>query len=172
MPTPLGTFAPGNYAMTYNGSSVGIIQGDGQMLRYRTHERPIGGPSKPTVPYADTKIDGIYRGLNGLLLVTFAEWNSVVKAAIWPWYTGGFDGRVGLRGQLASVIAQQIVLTAETNSPAASNGPATLTAARAKLAPENDINILFGPAERDIPVLFELLPYIDGSSIERIFSLT
>lgn len=168
MPTPLGTFAPGNYAMTYDGTSVGIMEGEGIILRYRTHEKPIVG----SVPYGDTKIDGIYRGLNALLLVTFREWNTPVKKAIWPWYSGGFDGRVGLRGQLGSAIAKQIVLTAETNSPAASNGPVTLTAPVAKLAPENDLNILFGPSTRDIPVLFELLPYIDGSSVERVFALT
>ena len=164
----LGAFAPGNYSMTYDTGDVGIIAGDGEMLRLRTEEKPVKG----TVPFGDTKIDGIYRGLNGLLLVTFKEWTTPVKKAIFPWYSGGLDGRIGTIGQLGSSVAKQVVLTAESGSPAYTVGPRVVTIPLCKLAPENDINILFGPAERDIPVIFELLPYKDGSNFYRLFSVT
>lgn len=162
----LGTFTPGYYAMTHNGNSVGLVTSGGQNLRYRPSIKKINNTSL----YGDTLIDGIYRGLSGVqLLVTFKEWTSTIRALLWPWSTN--LGEQGQIGQLATAMAKAIVLTAQTASPAYVNGPVTFTASMALLAPENDVSILFGPDERDIPVLFDLYLY-DNTGTKVFFTLT
>jgi hypothetical protein len=143
-----------------------LVTSGGQNLRYRPSIKKINNTSL----YGDTLIDGIYRGLSGVqLLVTFKEWTSTIRSLLWPWSTNlGEQGRIG---QLASALAAPIVLTAQALSPAAVNGPATLTASLALLAPENDVSVLFGPDERDIPVLFDLYLY-DDSGTKVFFKLT
>lgn len=162
----LGTFTPGHYAMTHNGNACGLVTSGGQSLRFRPSIKKINNTSL----YGDTLIDGIYRGMSGVqLLVTFKEWTAAIRALLWPWSTN--LGEQGLIGQLSSELAKPIVLTAQALSPAAVNGPATLTAALALLAPENDVSILFGPDERDVPVLFDCYLY-DDSGTKRFFKLT
>jgi hypothetical protein len=164
----LGIFAPGEYVMTYDSVAVGLVTSGGQNLRWRFKEKAI----QDTNRFGDTKIDGIYRGVNALLAVTFKEWKPAVRAAIWPWSASGtFDGTLGVIGRLASDVAKVITLTPTAGTPAATAGPTLFTANLAKIAPENDINLLFGPDERDIPVIFELLPY-DSSGTIRLFSIT
>jgi hypothetical protein len=163
----LGTFVPGAYAMTHDGVSVGLVESDGPTLQYRFHERPIDN----TATYGDTKIDGIYRGGNCQLLVTFKEWNAEIRDALWPW-SSAFDGTIGVVGRLASARAKQIILTATSGSPAAvSLGPNTFTTNAAILAADNDVSVLMGPDERNIPVLFDLLLY-DASGTKRWFAIT
>jgi hypothetical protein len=167
----LGTFRPGEYQMTYAGVNVGLITSGGEHLRFRPKKKKIDD----TATYGDTLIDGIYRGLECRLQVTFKEWIAPVKQAIYPYSAagapGGFDGTLGVIGRLDSDLAQQIVLTAVSGTPAALNGPATLTAAKAILSDANDIDMLFGPDETDLPVLFDLLLY-DDAGTKRVFKLT
>lgn len=164
----LGTFAPGEYQMTYAGANVGLITSGGEHLRYRVAKKKIND----TATYGDTLIDGIYRGMESVqLMVTFKEWNTPVKNAIYPYGANGFDGTLGIIGRLDSDLSQQIVLSAVAGTPAATNGPLTFTAAKAILSNANDIDILFGPDERDIPVLFDLMLY-DDSGTKRFFKLT
>lgn len=169
---PLGTFAPGEYSMTYAGANVGLVTSGGQHLKYRVAKKKIND----TATYGDTLIDGIYRGMESVqLMVTFKEWITPVKNAIWPYSSagapGGFDGTLGTIGRLDSNLAQTIVLTATAGTPAATNGPLTFTAGMAILSGANDIDVLFGPDERDIPVLFDLMLY-DDSGVKRFFKLT
>lgn len=162
----LGTFVPGHYAMTYNSVSVGIVKTDEYSLRYRFHAQAIDGTS----PYGDMKIDGVYRGVTGRLLVTFVEWNAATKKAIWPWdAVNGITGAVGVIGRLQSDLAVSVVLTPQVGSPAAAAG-GTFTAMKAILSEENEIGVLFGPRNRDMPVVLDLLPYDDSGTI-RIFSI-
>lgn len=162
----LGTFVPGHYAMTYNSVSVGLVKADDYALRYRYHAQVIDGTSQ----YGDTPIDGVYRGQTVKLTVTFLEWTTATKKAIWPWDAGaGITGALGVIGRLKTDLAVSIVLTPEANSPAAAAG-GTFTASKGILAEENEIGILFGPRNRDMPVVFDLLPY-DSSGI-RCFSIT
>lgn len=163
---PLGTFAPGEYTMTYGGAAVGICTSGGKHLRLR-HK---GIRVDDTDTYGSTLIDGIYRGMACTLTCVFKEWNAGVKAAIWPASTT-LNGAVGVIGRLWSSMAASIVLTATTGTPAATNGPATLTAGKAILAEENDVDVLFGPDERDVPVVFNLLAYDDSGTI-RLFAVT
>lgn len=160
----LGVWTPGEFTMTYNAVACGMATSGGKNLRFRTHERQI----KDTDRYGDTRIDGIYRGIDAYLVVTFKEWNAAVRSLIWPWSvpaTPVFDGKLGLIGQVAFDVAKAIVLTPVALTPAAVLTGQTFTASKAKLAPENDINILMGPDERDVPVIFDLLPYDDAGVI-------
>lgn len=173
----LGTFVPGDYTWTYAAAAPGLITSAGFHLRYKRSVKKINNTST----YADTLIDGIYRGMTGVQLVcTVKEWNVTVKAAIWPnsLTAGGspslplWNGTNGLIGTLDSAKAQIIVLTATASTPAAALlSPATLTANLAILSPDNDIDILMGPDERDVPVVFDLLLY-DDSGTKRFFAIT
>ena len=168
----LGTFAPGEYNMTYAGAPVGMVTSGGQHLKYRVAKKPIDDTSS----YGQTRIDGIYRGMADVqLLTTFKEWNAAVKNIIWPYGIvgplGGFDGTLGVIARLDSDLAQAITLTPVAGTPAALNGPLTFVAAKAILSEANDIDILFGPDERDIPVLFNLLLY-DSGGVKRFFQVT
>jgi hypothetical protein len=117
-------------------------------------------------------IDGIYRGQDVQIVVTFKEWTANIRSAIWPYGAAGFDGTVGQVGRLNSALAKVIILTAAAGSPAAAgSSPATLTANLGIIAPENEIDILMGPDERNIPVLFDLIPYDDSGTV-RHFAIT
>lgn len=171
--TVLGSFMTGYYTMQWNNGTVGapaladmgLVDGV-RRLRRRRKGTPIMADK-----YGDSKIDGVYRGGDCFLAVTFKEWTSQIRSALWPF--GADFGAMGQVGRLEAGLSRQIVLTAEAGSlAAAANGPATITADLALIAEENDIEIILGNEQRDIPVLFQLLPYADASSVVRWFSIT
>lgn len=167
----LGTFVPANYAITYNGTTVGLTTSAGAKLKWRDSIKKIND----TNAYGDTLIDGIYRGKQGVqLMFTVKEWNAIVKAAIWPWSdtaTPVFDGKLGRMAQLMSDAAKAIVLTPEASSPAATAGNNTFTASKCILSPDNDVELLMANDERDIPLLFDLLLY-DDTGVKRFFAIS
>ncbi|HVX15946.1 MAG TPA: hypothetical protein VHC22_32480 [Pirellulales bacterium] len=165
---PLGNFAVGEYKMTYGGQPVGLITSGGEHLRLRPKKSKIND----TASYGDTLIDGVYRGMDCSLMVTFKEWNVAVQQAIWP-YGGlaGMDGSLGIIARLDSNLAKPIVLTAVAGTPASLFGPVTFSAELAILSDANDVDVLFGPDQRDIPVIFDLLLY-DNSGIKQLFTIT
>jgi hypothetical protein len=131
--------------------------------------------------YGDTDIDGVFRGGNASLSIVLKEWTANIRAMLWPF--GGNNstadfGAIGVAnapgiGKLLTDMAGQIILTAATGTPAAGTlGPATITFAKAIMSPDTDIEILMGAEPRDIPVVFKLFPYLDGSSIVRFWSMT
>jgi len=159
-----GTFAPGYYAMTYDGTDCGLVEGV-RRLRRRAKGQPIVADK-----FGDTTLDGIYRGGDVFLQVTFKEWIAKVREIIWP-YDSDF-GDIGQCGRLWSDLAKAIVLTAQSGSPAATAGPATITFNLALAAEENDIEIVLGNEQRDIPVLFRCLPYTISSGREAWFTVS
>lgn len=168
---------PGVHTATWNAVAMGITSGDGFKLKFRPARTPINN----TNLYGDTLIDGIHRGVTGVqLLATFKEWNVALQAAIWPWGAASpptFDGTLGTIGKLISDYAMPLILTAGAGSLAATKSAGgvananTFTAAKAILAPENDVEMLFGPVETDVPVLFDLLLY-DDTGTKRFFKWT
>lgn len=161
----LGNFRPGHHTITWGGNACGLVTGEGMRLRWRPSKRKINNTSL----YGDTLIDGIYRGFGQVqLLVTFKEWNAYTREIIWP-YDSTF-GIIGKVGRLDSDIAKAIVITPQAGSPAATIGPVSFTASKAILSDMNDIEMLFGPVETDMPVLFDLLMYNDGT-YDRVFSM-
>lgn len=125
----------------------------------------------------ETNIEKIALGsfINPLLKALNDGGDSLSRNAIWPYGINGpiagFDGTLGVIARLDSDLAQAITLIPVAGTPAALNGPLTFTANKAILSEANDIDILLGPDERDIPVLFNLLLY-DSGGIKRFFQVT
>ena len=160
----LGEFRPGHHDMTWKTNAVGLTTSDGFTVRWRPSKRKINNTSL----YGDSLIDGIYRGFGSVqLIVTFKEWNTHIRDIIWPYGTLGIPGIVG---RLDSDQAGAIVLTPQVGSPAATVGPASFTAEKAILSDQNDVSMLFGPVETDMPVIFDLMMY-DDSGTEKFFSM-
>jgi hypothetical protein len=167
----LGTFRPGVYTATLGGVALGLTTGDGFRLRYRRKSIPINN----TGAYGDTLIDGIYRGIEGVqVITTLKEIVAGAQTAMWPNGASGFDGTLGTStkgiGTLDSANALALVLTPAAGTPAAANGPSNgvFTASLAILAAENDVEFLFGPVETDVPIVFNLILY-DASGTKRFF---
>ena len=173
----LVTPVPGVYTATLNAVALGITTSDGFKLKWRPARTQINN----TNLYGDTLIDGIHRGVTGVqLLATFKEWNAALQHAIWPWGAASpptHDGTLGTIGRLVSDYAKALVLTAQAGSLAATKNAGgvpnanTFTASLAILAPENDVEMLFGPVETDVPVLFDLFLY-DDAGTKRFFKWT
>lgn len=157
----LGTFAPGYYAATWDGNDLGLVEGP-RKLRRRSKAEPISADK-----WGDTQIDGIYRGGDCFLQMTFKEWTSAVRNILWP-FDSDF-GDVGPVGDLLTAHAKVLVLTAKDGSLADTNGPSVITANLAILAPENDVEILMGNVQRDVPVLLQLFPYTVSTGREAWF---
>lgn len=169
----LGTFAPGAYTMTYappsgvagyTGSplSCGLIEGV-RRLRRRPEAQTMQADQ-----FGKSDIDAVYQGGNWALSMVFKEWTAAIRAILWPF--GGDASTpdwlaLGTCGKLLTDLAGQIVLTAVTGTPAASNGPATLTFPKAIISPDTDQEIIMGNEPRDIPVVFKLFPYDAGGGV-------
>lgn len=161
----LGTFAPGYYTQTLDGDDCGLVEGV-RRLRRRFKWEPIRADK-----WGDTTIDGVYRGGDAFLSVVFKEWKAPVKTKISNMFVPADLGAVGEVGELITTFCKPIVLTAQAGSPAAAAGPASLTASLAILAPDNDLELLMGNLQRDVPVLFQLIPYDDSGTL-RWFSIS
>jgi hypothetical protein len=162
----LATLSVGPYTMTYTPSSIakqttgsvicGLVEGP-RVLRQgytaKMLQSDYYGPG--------TDIEGIFQGGNCHLSMTLKEWTSVEQAMLWPFATN--MGDIGQVGRLLTDLAGSLVLTPVANTPAAVNGPQLFTASKAILAPGNDWNLIMGNDVRDIPIVFQLLPYWTGS---------
>jgi hypothetical protein len=157
----LGKFAPGYYTMTHDGTAIGLVEGVRRLRR--KHNSQMFSADKWGL------IDGVYKGGECFLSMIFKEWDAEEISAIWPFASA--LGDVGQNGRLLSDIAKEVILTAEAGTPAETHGPATITAELAILAPENDLEIILGNEQRDVPILFQLLPYDDSGTV-RWFSIT
>lgn len=165
----LATLAVGPYVMTYTPSAVakqtngnyicGLVEGP-RIMRQRYEAKMLQsdyyGPG--------TDIEGVYQGGKCFLSMTLKEWTSVEQAMVWPFATN--IGDIGQVGRLLSDLAGQIVLTPVANTPAYVNGPTNITANKAIIAPGNDWELIMGTEARDIPIVFQLLPYWSGSVVQ------
>lgn len=162
----LGTFSVGAYEMTYTppagAPGAGVAQNAGLVEGVRRLRRRVLGETMQADQFGKTVIEGIYQGADVFALMTFKEWTAAVRNILWPFSTSG-HGDLGLPGRLMSSLAGDMVLTATAGTPAATNGFTTIRAAKAILAEENDLEYILGNEARDIPVLFRLYPYVDGS---------
>ncbi|OGT57668.1 MAG: hypothetical protein A3E01_02720 [Gammaproteobacteria bacterium RIFCSPHIGHO2_12_FULL_63_22] len=146
------SFIAGAYTVTYNALALGQAR-DGYRLRVSPAVEEITGDN-----YGDTVQDGVYRGGSCFLQMDLLEYNAAaIQTAMWPY---GTFGTLGVIGRLQTALAKQIVMTAVAGTPAAST-PATVTFARAILAPGQQTELLFAPRLRIVPIMFQILP--DGS---------
>lgn len=152
-------FAAGPYAVTFNSSSLGLFVGDLQAptVEVQTKTQPIDNSDK----YGRTTLGALHQGADAFFQGTFMEWNTAQKAALWPF---GVLGVVGTHGGDLYDLAQALVLTAQAGTPAATSGPATLTASKACLAPNFNTRFLFSSVLREVPIRLQLFPYLNVST--------
>lgn len=118
-------------------------------------------PIANTDAYGKTTIDAIYQGADYFASMTCLEYKAGSTAAWWPF--SATKGVMGVIGRLYYTMSLPLVLTAVAGTPAATS-PATLTATRAILAPGFGTRILFGPTVRNVPLRFQLFPYLTGGT--------
>ncbi len=158
----LGTFIAGAYVGTYNSIALGITD-EGYMLQWEPQQQNI---EKSDV-FGDQIIDTVYRGTRWFLQTEFLEWKAGPQDAAYRWSNLGLQGTIG---RLGSDVAAALVLTSTAGTPAVAT-PATLTAAKALLAPGSNPQAQFDSRLRTIPVRMIMFPYSNASTITN-FLLT
>lgn len=158
--------APGNYEVTYDTVLCGLTEGPIR-IRENTFIEDVRADE-----FGDTVIEGIGRGGSVEIAITFKEWKSPVKDKIlYPRVTANAAGLHPIPGQLDTDFAKVLLLTAQPLSPAAIQGPLTITADLAILAPNQDIEWLMGNVQRDVPVIFRLYLF-DESGTKKFYNTT
>lgn len=159
MPAGGESLLAGQYTVTWNSVSLGIMEGDQGVptISQQTAAEMVGN----TDAYGKSNIDGIYQGANWFAQFTCMEYRAGSIAAFWPYGTLGVMGTIG---RLLYSLSAALVLTAIAGTPAAAT-PATLTASRAILAPGYNTQLLFGPTLRKVPIRQMLFPYSSGGNI-------
>lgn len=156
------TFAHGPYSATLNAVALGLTEGP-----IRISETLHGEPIRCD-KYGQAIIDAIALGKDAYVSIILKEWTTGAQSAIFQLAN---IGTTGLIGRNLSDIAQSLVLTALASTPAATNGPVTITASKAVLAPGMNREILLGNVQRNTPIIFQLLPS-ESSSLLTHFTVT
>jgi hypothetical protein len=152
-----GNFPPGPYNCTYKATDVGLMEGP-----IRHQQSIIALPIRATL-YAQNIINYILQGGGVFGVITVKEWDSGAKALMWP-----FNASHGIMPVVGNLIDQYfgaLVFTALTGTPAATEGPVTRTYPFAGLLPGHNLDITFGPMERNVPVVITALPEINGTTV-------
>ena len=186
--TPAGIFPSGPYIMTYGGSylqnanstekdhiaPVGLTEGP---IR---HQQNLAALPVRCSEYGQTIIDYIVQGGGCFCVVTIKEWFAGARKLMWPFESGTANnyekmGAFPMTGALLSRYARKLTLTALPYAPAnladygtaegadalgALSGPVTRTYARAILLPGHNLDITFGPVERNVQVVLTILPQV------------
>lgn len=153
-------FIAGPFTATFAGAALGETENDSIRVRWSFHWEPVTGDSM-----GDSVQDLVYRGASAHADMVLEQFDAAgVQNAFWPYVTGvgltdwGAHGQVGrIHLTSGSELAQALVLTAVAGTPAAGD-PATLTAARAILAPGFEVHMIFQPRLRKVPLSFLFLP--------------
>lgn len=156
------TFAHGPYSATLNAVALGLTEGP-MRLSEELYAEVIRADK-----YGQATLDAIALGKDSFISIILKEWTTGAQNAIFQ--LAGV-GATGLIGRNLSDIAQSLVLTALASTPAAVNGPVTVTASKAVLAPGYRREILLGNVQRNTPIIFQLLP-TESSSLLTHFSVT
>lgn len=159
-----GDFPPGPYQATYdctlNGGAatdIGLMEGP-----IRHQQNIIGLPIRTSL-YAQNVIDYIIQGGGVFIVVTVKEWDAGAKALMWPFNAS--HGIFPLTGTLISSFFGQLVLTALAGTPAATEGPVTRTYPFCGILPGHNLDITFGPTERNVTVVLGVLPEQNQSTV-------
>lgn len=161
-----GDFPTGPYDVTFNGNSIGLMEGS-----ILVQSQFIAAPVRAS-KYGQTVIDYLIQGGAEFVALVLKEWNANTKAAMWQ--AGSGLGRVREAGVLmgAGAHAKSLVLTALANTPAATEGPATRTYPLSLLLPGHMLSAPFGAEERNIALVFAVLPEIDSGATLKWFTDT
>ena len=152
------SFVAGKYAVTYDGDSLGQIE-QGITLEHQFFGQVITGDC-----LAEGAQDMVFRGTSVFAQMTLLEWDAEASAsALWPWGASYLDQNVVV-GNLASARWKSLVMTALTDTPAATKGPSTITLHSTLLAENYPVSVLFAPALRTVPLRFRVFPKGEGVS--------
>lgn len=158
MPAGGEILAAGQYTATYGGVALGMFEGDAGVptLEHLVKSEPVDN----TATYGKATLDHIYQGVDYFISMICLEYRAGPLAAFWPW--ASTLGQMGIIARLAYDLSAPLVLTTIAGTPAATTGPATLTANKTILTPGFMPRVLFGPTLRKIPLRLQLLPYDSG----------
>ena len=154
-------FISGPYTAAYKSADPGQLKAGFRIVE-TVHKEDIIGDD-----FGETIQEQIYLGENVQCLFDLME-HAVALNVLIPYGVWGLIGQVG-RQDVASTLAGALVFTAIAGTPAALI-PATLTATNAIIAANFDVDLLFSPRLREVPVRMQLLPFT--STGERHFSFT
>lgn len=151
-----GDFPPGPYEVTYKSASVGLMEGP-----IRHQQSVIALPIRASL-WGQNIIDYIVQGGGVFAALVLKEWNTNTKALMHP-----FNASMGIfpeAGKLINPFFGELVLTALTGTPAATEGPVTRTYPICGLLPGHNVDVTLGPVERNVPVVVCALPEPDSTS--------
>jgi hypothetical protein len=156
----------GPYTATWNGNGIGLFEG---LLRMQ--QTPFGLPVRAS-QWGQAVIDYIMQSGGYFGVAVVKEWTTATKAFMWPF--GADMGVINEPGLLFSSFCQPLVLTALAGTPAATYGPVTRTYTYAATLPGHNLDVAFGPAERNVVVAVGVLPQPNagGSYKARFFTDT
>ena len=150
----------GHYTAAWNSLAAGMTE-DG--IRWNINHR---GSMVRYEEWSDNIIDMMNDGADVTIEFILKEWGAAaVQSMIWPW--SSTFGKVDRTGIFAvdGGFAKSLVLTASTNSPAATDGPAVITFAKTILDPDIAVSINLDNRPRLIPIrLRTFLNDVDGSA--------
>lgn len=152
-----GDFPPGPYTVTYKGTTIGLMEGP-----IRHQQNLIASPIKAAL-YGQNIIDYIVQGMGVFAVIVIKEWNASTRALMWPVNTA--PGIGALTGTLYNTFLGELVFTALTGTPAATEGPLTRTYPLAGLLPGHNLDVPMGPVERNVPVVVTCLPEQNSSTV-------
>lgn len=159
-----GDFPPGPYTMTFETVSVGLMEGP-----IRTQQNLIGLPIRASL-WGQHILDYISQGGGHFIIFTVKEWNAGAKNVIWPFNAS--HGIYPITGELLNQYAGPLVLTALAGTPAATEGPVTRTYPLALLLPGHNIDVTFGPNERNVPIVMCALPEQNSTTVGQAKYMT
>ncbi len=161
----------GAYTGTLNPAGGGATALGYTRQGYNLHFVQKGERVEETDLYGLSLFDVVGRGAARTIDAIFRVYAAITRDALFPW--AGAFGRVynaaNPLGTLASVTPDAIVLTAVANTPAASNGPATLTCPVVILSPDNDLSLVLNSTVRDVPLKWDVL-LSDSGGVGTLFT--
>jgi hypothetical protein len=147
------TITSGEYTSVYNTQDLGNTQ-DGWRVEVTSNRKGVNVDK-----FADTEIDGVYRGANCFLEAILKDWDGPGVNDVW-WPYSATIGTLGViaRLEVASSLALATVLTALAGTPAATTGPATATFAKSILDAEFARTLNLNTEDRSIPIRLRVYP--------------
>lgn len=153
-----GDFPPGPYQVTYKATDIGLMEGP-----IRHQQNIIALPIRASL-WGQNIIDYIVQGGGVFVIIVVKEWDAGSKAFMHP-YDAGSHGIFPITGVLINTFFGALVLTALAGTPAATEGPVTRTYPLAGLMPGHNIDVVFGPVERNVPVVAAVLPEQNSTQV-------
>ncbi len=150
-------FISGGYNATFDASTLGQVE-IGFTLRHSTFQRLITGHS-----FAQTPQDAVFQGIQMFIDYRLIEYNQAgVIKAMWPFGTTHLNmaSPVGVLA-VGSSKAKQLILTAVAGTPAAAT-PASVTLPRCILAEGFNVELLYAPDLRIVPISQRVYPDTSG----------